>query len=271
MKPVSMCVHTFDEAAALRRLVLSSLPLAHLWDEWVVVDHRSGDDTAAVCDELSALVPLRYLHEPRDLSAAFTFADVRNATVQACKNDVVVLHDADFILGPAFGAMVEKAAADLRSRHSQHFGAGYNVPVIWDHLRTDADGVIVDHGRIWVHSRPPRVLLKAAVEYLQDGNDGRWERANPTDPGRQKRLHLTRRRPALARDALVSVNIKPADRLALRETMTMFMEDAMTGAASGEWLANFEAGTVRQMPPYDFSAVDLRGWRLNAPDLDLSA
>jgi hypothetical protein len=25
------------------------------------------------------------------------------------------------------------------------------------------------------------------------------------------------------------------------------------------------------MPPYDFSAVDLRGWRLNAPDLDLSA
>jgi hypothetical protein len=28
---------------------------------------------------------------------------------------------------------------------------------------------------------------------------------------------------------------------------------------------------VRQMPPYDFSAVDLRGWRLNAPDLDLSA
>jgi hypothetical protein len=271
MKPVSMCVHTFDEAAALRRLVLSSLPLAHLFDEWVVVDHRSSDDTPAVCKELSALVPLRYIHEPRDLSASFTFADLRDLTIRACKNDVVVIHDTDFVLGAGFAPMLVRAADALRKRKSRYFGAGFNLPVVWDHLRTDGDGVITDHGRVWLHSRPPRILLKDAVRYRQDGKGGRWEKARPTMATRPKRLHLTKKRPALAPEALVSVNVKPAERIALRATMTMFMEDAMTGRASGEWLENYEAGTVRQQAPYDYSDVDLRGWRLNVPDLELAA
>lgn len=275
----SFCVHSYNEADALRRLVLSSLPMAGLFDEWVILDHRSDDDTQGVMAELRPLLAARgviltALQEPRDFSAAHTFADVRNRTVQACRNPVAALLDADFILGPAFASFVQQALEHLLYPGSQYHGATYAVPCIWDTLETDASCRIVKHGRVWVHNRRPRILCRDAVHYAQTGDGGRWERLVLDDARRPALLHLTPlggRQQKVARNTVVSCNVKSAERIALRDTMTMFLQDAISGGQQGEWLQNYAAGTVRNQPPYPYHPVQLAGWRLHAPNLRLSS
>jgi len=273
---VSFVVHAYNEAEALRRLVRSSLPIADCLAEWVVVDHRSHDDTVAACDELARDlaphgIPLRYLFEGRDFSAGFTFADLRQATVKAATSEIVVLHDADFILGRGYRSLLHAGLAKLTATGSKFYGCGYNIPVIWSHLTTDATGVIVEHGPVWLHGRPPRILHREAIAYQQIGNEGMWEQASSTDVRRIKRAHLTRRRPALAPEALVSVNAKPAERRALRHTMCTFHRDVLAGRLHGEWLENYRAGTLEAKEPYVFSEISLRGWQLHAPGLEVVA
>lgn len=270
----SFCVHTYDEADALRRLVRSSLPFAHLIAEWVVVDHRSGDATPQVCMELADLlagygIPLRVSRETRDLSAAFTFADLRNQALAACTAPVIALHDADFILGPAYGAMLQRAMTPLLAPQSRYHAASFTVPVVWDRLEVDATGVIRDHGRVWVHQRRARFLVRGAVRYEQTKDGGRWERLVASRQ-RPLALPLTPKRDGqLAADSLVSVNVKPRERIALRDTMTMFMQDAVQGKVRGGWLEAYRAGHVRSQGDYDYQDVNLRGWRLHTTALNL--
>lgn len=270
MKPATFCVHAYDEAAALQRLVRSSYPFAELIDEWVIVDHRSGDATPQVIEGLRAelaerSIRLTAIREERDLSASFTFADLRTATIKAARNEIVVLHDADFVLGPAFGAMLARAGTAL---HKGCATASYTVPVVWDKLSVDAAGRIAEHGRVWVHSRRPRVLRRSAVHYEQTKDGGRWERLVSTGPD----YPLTPgRRSGLPRDGVLSVNVKPAERIALRDTMTMFMQDAVQGKAEGDWLENYREGRTRSQGAYDYVQVNLRGWRLNVKSLELAA
>lgn len=271
----SFCVHAWNEADALRRLVRSSLPLADLVQEWVVVDHRSTDDTAAALAEIRTMleargVALRTFREERDLSASFTFADLRTFTIEACQASVVVLQDADFILGARFRPMLERALEALAAPGSKFYGAAYSVPVVWDSLETDNAGTVQEHGRVWIHSRRPRIFRRGAVRYEQTKDGGRWEKLI-ADPRWPERLDLTeKRRPAPS--AVLSVNIKPAERIAQRDTMTMFMQDAVQGRVQGDWLENYARGNVRSQGPYDYErSADLRGWTLHAPRLQLVA
>lgn len=277
-RAVSFAVHSFDEAEALRRLVLSSLPLSRMFSEWVIVDHRSGDHTQTVIEDLRPIlaehgIALCTLSEHRDLSAAFTFADLRNLTIKACSHPVVAIHDADFILGPRFAAVLRRAVIGLGAPRSRSYGAAYAVPCVWDSLRTDSSGRITDHGRVWVHKCRPRVLWRDAVHYAQTKQGGRWERLMVDDPVRTERLNLTppSRRTALLPDALVSCNVKPPSRIALRDTMTMFMQDAVQGRVSGGWLENYREGRVRSQGAYDYHRCSVRGWTLHAPGLELAA
>jgi hypothetical protein len=276
-RAVSFVVHSFNEADALGRLVRSSLPLVGLFDEWVILDHRSDDHTAAVIEALRPLladagVSLTALHEPRDLSARHTFADVRNRALDAAQHEVALLLDADFVLGRRFGALLQRGVRALQAPRSPYYGAAFSVPCVWDRLRTDATGRVVEHGRVWVHQLRPRILWRAAVHYTQTGDGGRWEHMEVAPGPRQQRLDLTQnRKGTLTPHTVVSVNVKPAERIALRDTMTMFMQDAIQGAASGEWLENYRAGTVRQQPPYPFQKRSLKGWELNVPALELAA
>ncbi len=178
---ISFCVHSFNEAAELRRLVESSLPFAEFIAEWVIVDHRSSDDTPAVIERLRPVleqhgIGLTTKREERDLSKAFPFAAIRNLTLDLCRTEIAALLDADFLLGPAFAAHLEKSIAALRKRDSVYYAGSYSVPVIWDHLVTDTKGRIVDHGRVWVHQRRPRILFRPAIRYAQTGAHGRWEK-----------------------------------------------------------------------------------------------
>ena len=274
---VSFAVHSYNEAEALRRLVLSSLPMAGLFDEWVIADHRSDDHTPAIIEKLRVVLKahglgFRTFREPRDLSADYTFADIRNATIEACSHPIVALCDADFIFGPAFAGLLKRAVAALGQPGSIYYGAAYAVPCVWDRLRTDARGRVIQHGRIWVHQIRDRIFIRDAVHYEQVGSGGRWERLKRDDPKRQARLPLTRnRRSRPTPNTVLSVNVKPPERIALRDTMTMFMQDAMQGKVSGTWLENHAAGKTRNQPAYAYQRHSLRGWLINAPNLNLAA
>jgi glycosyltransferase involved in cell wall biosynthesis len=271
---LSFCVHSYNEADALRLLVLSSLPMADVFNEWVIVDHRSSDHTPEVIASLEPLlaehkIALTTFREERDFSAHFTFADIRTATIKACRNKVVVMHDADFLLGPRFGALVQRGKGVLMRKRSTYFGATYAVPCIWDHLAMDRRGKITDHGRVWIHKRRARVLWRDATEFLQVGNGGRWEKVTSTDKVRRRVFHLANPKRKCLPGTVVSVNVKTRERIALRDTMTMFLQDAMQGKAEGAWLENYEAGECRPQPAYEYSKISLRGWHLNASGMEL--
>lgn len=269
---VSFAVHAYNEADALRRLVLSSLPLAGRFDEWVVVDHRSTDHTQAVLDELAPVlaghdVRLARSYESRDFSAAFTFAHLRTATLKACSNAVVAIMDADFLLGPAFEGLLDRASKALLGTGSAFYGAGFAVPVVWDRLVVDQGGTLREHGRVWVHHRRPRIVLRDLVHYEQTKQLGRWERL--VVRGARKRALDLGGPTAPVRDAVVSVNVKPAERLKLRQTMTLFLQDAMLGKVSGTWLENYERGTARSQPAYEYRDISLAGWLVHGGALEL--
>lgn len=275
MTPISFAVHSYNEGAALRRMILSSLPFKAWIAEWIVLDHRSDDDTQAVIDELAgtlaaAGIPLIRLHEERDLSARFTFADLRNRVLDACHGPLVAIQDADFIFGTGYESFLKRAVPKLLDPAGPYFSASYAIPVIWDHLVIDESGTITDHGRVWVHNRKPRILDRRSMRYAQTGSDGRWERPSLTNRRREKQLTLSPGRHGLVAHTCVSVNVKPAERIALRDTMTLFMQDAVRGKTSGTWLEDYAAGKARKQDAYPYMPVNLRGWKLFAESVELS-
>ena len=265
----SACVASWNEANALKRLVLSSLPAIDTISEWVILDHRSEDHTPAVLDEIEEIlgghgVPLVRLRESRDLSPAFTFADLRNRLFAAASSPLVLMLDADFVLGSSFRHVALDAAVKIASKRSNLVGVRFRIPVIWDELTTDANGVITSHGRVWWHSRRSRFFHEPSVTHWQNG---KWEKIKRTNPRRKAWIDVPN-----GGSLLVSVNVKPPERLALRRTMTYYMEDALAGKVEGSWLEAYERGGLREMPPYPFDdAADLRGVQLHAPGLRLGA
>lgn len=244
----SLCVHSFNEGPAIERLILSSLHAAHNISEWVVLDHRSSDDTQERLDALEPLltaygIPLVRLFESRDLSASFTFADVRDTTIQACASDVVVLMDADFVLGSAFHNTLIVALRAFR-RHASLAAIRFRIPIVWDYVTTNQDGLVTSHGRHFRHGLSHRILRRKSVRYTQTGSDGRWEKARY--PG-MTRLDWANE----DGNILISLNIKPPARLELRATMTEFMREATKGKIVGDWLQQ-DVTTLPVQPEYDF-------------------
>jgi hypothetical protein len=103
------------------------------------------------------------------------------------------------------------------------------------------------------------------VHYTQTGLGGRWEKIEHTQDRPQFRL--------LNNDdgnAVLSINVKPADRIDLRYTMTYFMEDAMTGALKGNWLENYASKRTRRMPDYPWDpTLNYRGTTTLMPNLKM--
>lgn len=262
----SMAVHSFNEGPALERLILSSLHASDLISEWVVLDHRSNDDTQAILDELEPVlaahgIPLRRLFEERDLSRELTFAHVRDRTVQECRSDIVALMDADFVLGEAFRDTLWGAVLAFRAK-PRLAAIKHRIPILWDHVQTDADGRVTDHGRLFLHGYSHRILRRKAVRYTQVGNDGRWEK--PRFPGMSHSEVMNE-----DGRVLVSLNIKPAERIERRATMTEFMRAATKGEIKGSWHEHAPAALPKQ-PEYDFRS-DRISPVLNLANLDLRA
>jgi glycosyltransferase involved in cell wall biosynthesis len=257
---ISFVVHSYNEAEALRLLITSSLPIANTFSEWVVLDHRSNDHTQTMLDDLEPLlaerdVQLTRAYEPRDLSAECTFAHVRTATIKAATRPVVALMDADFILGVNFPQFLHEAHKHLTAPGSTTYGFKYQIPVIWDFFTTDDTGIVQNHGRVWKHDHSDRILYRDAVHYTQTGACGRWEKIQPS-PERPQ-FHLLNNDDG---NAILSINVKPAERINLRYTMTYFMEDAMQGTLTGDWLDNYTNKRTRRMPDYPWDpTLNYRG------------
>src|SRR5690606_8139916 len=98
--------------------------------------------------------------------------------------ETVMLADADFIFGEGMTQALYNAIHTLTGERSDAAAVSFPVPVIWDHLRTDAFGRVTSHGRVWVHGAKPRILHRDRVTYRQVGGGGKWERHKFTDPTR---------------------------------------------------------------------------------------
>jgi len=272
MSGVSFAVPSFNEAEALERMVRSSLPFASLIDEWVIVDHRSEDNTQEVIEGLRALlrehkIGLRTVYESRDFSKDFMMADLRNLAADTCSHDVVVQVDADFVFGPAFPELLARGVMAVAS--GEYDSAGYAVPVIWDHLRTSKTGRIKDHGRVWVHWSKPSIFRRDLVHRVQTAGGGKWAALVRRDGEPRRYLRMTARFHPL-RHSVVSVNIKPPERLELRLTMNSFQQDCVQEGIEDTWLESHKSGATRQEKgKYKYRNVSLRGWKTYAPRLRL--
>jgi hypothetical protein len=271
-----MVVHSFNEADALLRLVRSSAPFASRIREWVVVDHRSSDDTPGAIDEIRTLctrmnVGLVTERIDRDFGPGFVFADLRQAACDMATSKVVAVQDADFIFGPRYGALLDAATEALTLQGPAYFGIAHCWPQVWDRLKTDHAGTIISHGRVRTHVRRVAIYLRRYARFRQLANGGEWEKLVPI--GRRKaQFNIGRKRQASAvRDMLVSVNVKQPERIALRSTMLGYMRAVVHGVERAGWLDAYERGDLPIQPDYDeWYSADLRGWRTHVPNLDLS-
>ena len=160
----------------------------------------------------------------------------------------------------------------LAPRKSRYYGVSFSRPVVWDYLDTDERGVVTDHGRVWlhaIHKGRVEILGNGAAEYRQVGKRGLWEKPVPLSPRRGEAYRVTPRRSIEGiEDVVISANVKPEQRLDLRQTMTRYMREARQGKLSGPWLEEYAAGRVGRMKPYEYDeGVSLVGWRLNLPNL----
>jgi glycosyltransferase involved in cell wall biosynthesis len=259
---LTIAVTSWNEVDHLERLILSCLRDSDLVDELVVLDHRSTDGTQEMLDDMEPLlerndIVLNRLYEPRDLSPALTMADLRQKLLRASQGPTVAMLDADFILGPGWRQLISKSIKELSKENSPYFATGAPIPVIWDNLNVNQNGVIESHGRIWVHPANARIVWKPAVSYHQNAGGGKWEVARSFNSQRQQRL-------ALPNDhAIVSVNIKPQERIEQRKTMTHYMEAVMKKKITATWQEAYQNQKINNDLEYEFVDVDLRGHPLN--------
>jgi glycosyltransferase involved in cell wall biosynthesis len=100
---VSLCMIVRDESEMLPRFFQAA---AGLWDELIVVDTGSRDDTVALAVQAGA----RVIHHPWTEN----FAEARNAGLQAAAGEWILILDADEMATPALAPAVRAVTADPR-------------------------------------------------------------------------------------------------------------------------------------------------------------
>jgi len=89
---VSVVIATLNRCRLLRRALESLTKQSRPPDEVIVVDNGSTDDTRAVCQEFSNVLPLVYVYEPnRGISRA------RNAGIRRATGDIFCFLDDDCV------------------------------------------------------------------------------------------------------------------------------------------------------------------------------
>lgn len=241
MSEFSIAVHSFNEKDALNRL-LRSIVMAKepRITEIVVCDHRSNDGTWEMLEQFEKDCPIKIkkFREERDFGPGFTFADLRQLTVQAASNELVFQMDADFILGPAFKHLLNACESEFKKAGVCSIG----VPIQCPHGRlvTDSRGRVMEHGPVTTHDANPRCILKSCCEYIQHS---RYEKCVARVDSERKYMSKI----AIINSSLISANIKTIERLKLRCTMTPYQEMIMNGTAKKNWQDAFTDGDLSQM------------------------
>ncbi len=273
-KTYSLAVHSFNEAEFLERLIRSALSLRDSrMKEIVVMDHRSDDGTSLLLDSFESGwdrddLSLIRLYEERDFGPDFKFADIRQATASASSSDFVSVLDADFILGPGFKHLMT-VAMNCIDASDNVYAAGYPIPVVNGMIETDRRGRVLEHGTVQTHPEVPRILRRESFEYRQDHCDGMFEWCHPMTAAKAW-VKIPR-----ANSSIVSCNIKERDYRYRKVTMCTFQKMIAEGTASGNWLDNFETGTLTEISEKHIDTVptgnsEISGEVYYAPNMKLA-
>ena len=134
---ISVAMATYNGAAYIRPQLESIAAQTRRFDELVVGDDRSTDETAAIIEEFSGRVtaPVRFHVNPARLGSSRNFEEI----LQRCKGDIIVLSDQDDIWRPDRLQKIETAflenpeAAYVFSNGIQIDGAGNPLKEsLWD-------------------------------------------------------------------------------------------------------------------------------------------
>jgi glycosyltransferase involved in cell wall biosynthesis len=230
---ISFCNQVYNEADGIGRYLDSCLHFTNIIDQVHVVNHRSDDDTQHVIDSYKdqytdARIKLTTRFEDRDFANDFLIADLFGETVEDCDNEIVFRHDADFILGPGYIDLIDMCVNFL-SRESV-YAVGYEIPCVGDSLSV-VDNVVTSYGYCNLHSPVPRVFKKSKTVCKQDHFGGKYEFFYPTDSKCSQWIQMK-----YVKDSLISVNIKPQERMKQRETMNTYMKDVVDGVDHDNWM-----------------------------------
>ena len=215
MSEISITCHSRDQAEHLHVLLESVLRIGGV-DELYVVDHLSDDNSRQLVEQFQPEfaqrdISLRYNFEDRELSSDFTFADLRDATIAACRKKAVCLLDADFVIGEAFKHYLRDALAAMQN-DARIYSVAFPVPILYDDVQVDKDGRVLGFGSCSLHKPMPRIFIRGAVQFRQDARGGRHEKAYPIIPEKDQVAVL-----AYRPNALISLNILSRKRRLYRD------------------------------------------------------
>ena len=232
-KKISFCNQVYNEPEAIRRYLNSCLYFDNIVDEVFIINHRSSDDTLDIIKSFvdtydKTNIKLRFKTEPRDFSKDFMIADLFGDAVASCENEIVFRHDADFVFGPKYTDLVKVCVSHLSN--PSVYACGYEIPCVSKSLEI-VDGMIKSFGFCNLHVPVPRVFKKTKTVCRQDHMGGKYEFFYPTDSKCSQWVQMK-----YVKDSLISVNIKPEERMKQRETMNTYMKDVVDGVDHDNWM-----------------------------------
>lgn len=227
----SFACHAYNEEDTIGKYLKSCLQFKDILSEVAIINHRSSDNTLLIAESYrekydSAGVRLNITTEERDFSKDFTFADIRHNTMMACTEEVVFMHDADFVFGHGYRELIRDSLHALKNKNV--YSVQYGIPVM-------------DNGLCKMHVPVPRVVKKNKTEYRQDHVGGKYEWARPTDSSCTTVLQI-----GTPDKSILSINTKSEEAKDLRRTMTTYFEDVISGKVSGDWTSAYESGSLRK-------------------------
>lgn len=258
----SFAVHSYNEAVHLERLITSVLNLyksknsKDYFNELVILDHRSNDNTKEVCESFIKTnetdLSIKYFVEERDFGGEdlFTFSDLRQKCVDLTSNNYVILLDADFILTPYFYNLLTTAHNSFIN-DSNVYSIGYEIPEIVESLIIK-DKKIYDYGKYKIHPPVPRILDKSKGKYSQRHCGGLFEWYYPNS----KKYKLNFYAISGHRYPVLSNNIKTEEREILRRTMNLFSQKVFNDKDTSNWLEIHENLTPREKVDVNYISDD---------------
>ncbi|MFW6129799.1 MAG: glycosyltransferase [Atribacterota bacterium] len=263
---VSFAIPSYNEEKRLKRCIKSACQLNWINDIYVV-NHRSTDNTEDMLLNMKDFcsdhgVILRWTNEDRDWQKDFMMADLRELSVNSCLKNIVFVQDADFIFGKNYNTMIKKII-NIFENHKNIYAVQYEIPVIRKDFNLK-NGIITYCKECIMHMPIPRVVLRNKIKGKQTGVRGRHYWLHPLDKNCKKIKTIKR-----LKNSIVSINIKPKNRMDFRLTMTDFFEaiinypEKTSGWKYSRWLSEYKKSNL------DWFYNKKKNKRLNNPNYNI--
>lgn len=254
---ISFATPVWNEAAGIERYLESCLQFSDILDEVCIVDHRSSDGSGDVVKRYIKIykshgITLKLERQERDFDRSFTFADIRNQTMDMCTNKYIFFHDADFVFGPGYRTIIE-SFIQFHAEDQRTLAFGYVIPICRNILQLEGTE-IRNTGYTRIHEPVQRCMVNGA---------GRWdyksefEKIYSSDGSTLKGKGLA----SIVPDSLLSIDIKDSTRALQRTTMNIYMQnrEKLGGKPWLESLMPPREDLSHHRPSEKFPHVELEG------------